>query len=201
MGYLIPQMLLQQQAAAIFYNKPIMNTIDFFVDDIHINPRLLRAVGDAIGNCRIGIKIGNTGRHTGAAYTRGKERRITISDPKVLRDKPGKVAVLHEGVHGLVELFYCRASELQDETVAYIAEMVYARMTAVSFNLEVSPIHKAAFEITEKHTMRTKKGVKLQSDKDCAELIEAIRREPAYRNLSDKALQYCSAGNRHGKAA
>lgn len=192
-GALIIKALLHARVADVFYNSPFIDRIDFHLEGIHISPQRLRAVGDAFRDGRIGIEFGNTGKLLSAAYTPGKNRRMTLRDWDVVNNRKKHVDIFHEGVHALVDLFFCNVTDVQDETLAYIAEANYARVASINYgNLDSLPIYKTAFDLVDKHQMRLKTGVKLQAE-DYADLVKAIRSNAAYKDLTDKAPVICHA--------
>ena len=175
-------MSLADKVAAIF-ESPRVARIHFRLGRLEVSPQRLRGVGKAIKKGDIKVVISKTGTLLSAAYSPHSDT-LTVPDDK-LATVTSQAAVLHEGVHALVDMYKCKElTVLNDEAAAYLAEVIYLR-AAHSWvgggELEMA-IYSAADQVAKTHDLYSKPGVRLSSE-DVADLRAAIHKHPAYSGL------------------
>jgi hypothetical protein len=177
-------MAIEDDVAAVFSDSQV-KAIDFSLEKLTVNSHRLATVGLAIKEKRIKVEVTSTGIVLGAAYS-PHPNRMTLSNADMLKSAVGRAGVLHEGVHGLVDLFKEHTlTVLQDEAAAYIAEVIYLRAwgrTVKSDHLETKAIYDAAWAIVDGRSMHATKRVKLKAQ-DCQALITAIQGHTAYAGI------------------
>lgn len=158
-----------------------LDQIDFSLDGIKIDAAGLREVGRLMVEGRIHIEVGDTGTTLSAAYT---PHSNTMSVGQM--DRPPsdvwRAGIVHESVHALVDLRKTRTTELNDETVAYIAEAIYIRAGGIWItpgDPAAAAILNAARNIVEGHQLHVNNGVELTSN-NCRALQAAILSHTAY---------------------
>ncbi len=180
-------MSFSNQVASIFQHAHL-NSIDFRIGGFLVNGARLRKVGEAIACGRIDIRQEKGGGMLSAAYSPYKDSFTLPPSANPAADK-WKVAILHEGVHALVDIFGEDAglTILDDEVAAYVAEVIYykkLRRPLPSGSSERA-IYTSADAIVTKHRLDKKKGVRLKPA-DVKALRDAIHAHPAYSGISPK---------------
>jgi hypothetical protein len=181
-------MSFAQQVAAVFQGAHI-DSINFRLSGFQVTGARLRKVGEAISCGRIEVKQEAGGGTLSAAYSPYQDRFTLPKNANAGADK-WKVAILHEGVHALVDIFGEKAAltVLDDEIAAYVAEVIYykkLRRPLPSGSSERG-IYTSANDIVTKHHLDTKKGVHLKAA-DVKKLREAIHAHPAYSGIGETA--------------
>lgn len=181
-------MAFVNEVASVF-QRSYVDAIDFRISGFHVSGARLRKVGDAIACGRIAVKQEDTGGTLSAGYSPHQD---TFTLPKSANPTAHKwqLAILHEGVHALVDLFGEGAglTVLDDEVAAYLAEVICYRKLRRPLPSGASEraIYTTADAIVTEHRLDTKKGVKL-SHADIKKLRQAIHAHPAYSGIGDKA--------------
>jgi hypothetical protein len=179
-------MSFAQQVAAVFQGAHI-DSIDFRLAGFQISGPRLRKVGEAIACGRISVKQEDGGGTLSAAYSPYSDTFTLPKNANASADK-WKVAILHEGIHALVDIFGENAAltVLDDEIAAYVAEVIYYRKLRRPLPSGASEraIYTTANEIVTKHRLDTKRGVHLKAA-DVKKLREAIHAHPAYSGIGE----------------
>ncbi len=183
-------MSLASNVASVFLTSdPIprarLDRIDFYFGRLHIDAQGLRTVGSAIRRGRIQVRVGNTGPLLGAAYS-SHHNRMTVPSARAHTTTLGQAAILHEGVHALLDLTRFQTTALTDETAAYLAEAIYLRAAStmpVSRNPDTMRIYRTAFQLINQHLLANRRGVRLRAA-DYQPLLDAIHNHQAYRGIS-----------------
>ncbi|GJM43556.1 MAG: hypothetical protein DHS20C21_03980 [Gemmatimonadota bacterium] len=177
-------MSFQQQVAAIF-SSAAAGKIDFQLDGFCVNPARLKQVGAAIACGRIELIQSKKGGGLSAAYSPHSDRLTVPSKTNPAAHKY-QVAIVHEGVHALVDIFGKGAglTVLDDEAAAYLAEVVFHKAIhrPLPSGDSEKKIYEAADKVATKHGLYGKKPVKLKSS-DVKELREAIHAHPEYSSV------------------
>lgn len=185
-------MRLEASVVSVLRNEPV-SRISFKLDTVAVNKSQMESVAKAIEKDEIAVRVGNTGQQLGAAYSSWKTRRwgpgekkyigeIKVSSSTVGKTVMGRAAIFHESVHALMDVRSIRISMHDDEVIAYLADAMYLKasaVTSVSGGAQEKAIYAAAFTIIDTHKMLTKPGVQLKAA-DCAALHDAIKGHPAY---------------------
>lgn len=175
-------MSLASNVAAIF-EGPQVARIHFRLGRLEVSPQRLRGVGQAIKKGNIKVVVAKTGKLLSAAYSPHSDT-LTLPDDK-LASVSSRAAVLHEGVHALVDMYKCKeVTVLNDEAAAYLAEAIYLRAAHswISGGAVEMAIYDAADKVAKAHDLYSKRGVRLSSD-DVADLRAAIHKHPAYSGV------------------
>jgi hypothetical protein len=178
-------MSLNARAAAIF-EGPQIARIHFRLGRLEVSPQRLRGVGKAMKKDDIHVVPGKTGKLLSAAYS-PHSNTLTVSDEK-LASIASRAAVLHEGVHALVDMYKCKeVTVLNDEAAAYLAEAIYLRASHrwVQAGAEEMAIYNAADTIAKAHDLYNRRGVRLSLE-DVADLRAAIHKHSAYSGIGAK---------------
>ncbi|MDH3376670.1 MAG: hypothetical protein OEQ39_06825 [Gammaproteobacteria bacterium] len=96
-------MSLQTDVAGVF-NDLRVHRIDFHLGGVHIGAARLRQVGNAIKNGRIGVVVRSTGSQVSAGYSH-HSNLMTLSNNNMINRMLRRTAIIHEGVHALVDMF------------------------------------------------------------------------------------------------
>jgi hypothetical protein len=180
-----------QKKVADVLRQPQIDKIDFvLVDDaLDVSPERLKKVGDAIESLRIDVAVNSSGSLLSAAYS-PHSNKMTLGDIQVPDRMLGRAAIVHESVHALVDLCkYTKATELSDETAAYLAEVIFLRATNswVSGGATAMAIYNAADQIVTTHKLGKGKRVQLKWT-DYLPLRKAIHGHAAYSGIGDMQL-------------
>jgi len=178
-------MSLADKVAAIF-EGPQAARIHFRLGRLEVSPQRLRGVGAAIRKGRIKIEVAKTGKLLSAAYHPHGDT-LTLGDDK-LASVSSRAAVLHEGIHALVDMYKCKeVTVLNDEAAAYLAEAIFLRASHSWINGGAAEmaIYNAADQVAKAHDLYSRRGVKLSTD-DVADLRAAIHKHPAYSGIGLK---------------
>lgn len=178
-------MSLANKVAAIF-ESPQAARIHFRLGRLEVSPQRLRGVGKAIKKGDIKIEISKTGKLLSAAYSPHSDT-LTLPDDK-LASVSSRAAVLHEGIHALVDIYKCKeVTVLNDEAAAYLAEAIYLRAAHswVGGGGAEMAIYDAADKVAKAHDLYSRRGIRLSND-DVADLRAAIHKHPAYSGLGAK---------------
>lgn len=180
-------MSLAAKVAAIF-EGPRIARIHFRLGRLEVSPARLRGVGKAIKKGDIHVVIAKTGKLLSAAYSPHSDT-FTLPDDK-LASVNSQAAVLHEGIHALVDLYKCKeVTVLNDEAAAYLAEVIYLRAghNWINGGAAEMAIYNAADQVAKAHDLYSKRGVKL-SLSDVDDLRKAIHAHPAYNSIGAKQM-------------
>lgn len=183
-------MSLSSDVASVFLTRDRIlrariDRIDFHLGALHVCPRGLRSVGQAIRRRRIQVRVGNTGPTLGAAYS-PHHNRITVSSARAHTTTVGQAGIVHEGVHALIDLIRFRTTELTDETAAYLTEAIYFRTASTmpsSQDAATMRIYRTANQLIDSHMLANRQGVRL-SAAQYQPLLAAIHAHPAYSRIS-----------------
>ena len=183
-----------QRRVADVFNGPSIAKIDFYMEDLHISPRGLREVGDAIRNRRIKVELSKSSdaaSKIGALYTPARD--IMSFGSTAIIDVFDRAAIVHEGVHALIDMMMYRGLKaLDDEAVAYIADAIYLAAEKTGYNyskidLQGRNLFGSAARLVKKKNMVRKKGVRL-TRADLDELRRGVHEHESYRMLGDDEL-------------
>ena len=181
-------MSLATQVAAIF-SQSAVEGIDFHLAGFHVSAARLRKVGAAIACGRIPLAEHEGKGQLSAAYSPYTDKLTLPRNVNPAADKH-KVAILHEGVHALVDIFGEGAglTVLDDEVAAYLAEVIYykALRRPLPGGASEKKIYETADELATRKRLYRKKGVKLSLD-DVKKLREAIHAHPVYESIGVSA--------------
>ena len=175
-------MALVDNVAAIF-EGPQIARIHFRLGRLEVSPQRLRGVGQAVRKGRIKIAVAKTGNLLSAAYSPHGDTLTLPSDN--IASVSSRAAVLHEGVHALVDMYKCKeVTVLNDEAAAYLAEAIFLRASHSWINGGAAEmaIYDAADKVAKAHDLYGKPGVRLSTD-DVADLRAAIHKHPAYSGV------------------
>jgi len=181
-------MSLEKQVAAIFHDSAKMKTIDFKYGAFRVSPDRLKGVGDAILNGQIALGQSSSSQLS-AGYSPYSD---TLSLPKTVNPSADKwkVAILHEGVHALVDIYGANAglTVMDDEAVAYVAEVIYykALRRPLPTGASEKAIYTAADQLASGLKLYKNAGVLVPVAKAQA-LRAAILAHPAYADIGETA--------------
>ena len=115
-----------EQIAALFFDAPLLRAVDFRYGKLHVSPDRLEKVGRAIADARVNVLEGEVEPDEEPAAGGYGIRLPADTDPGTLE---GRLVILHEGVHALVDTFGRAAGYtlLDHEAVCYVAEALYLR--------------------------------------------------------------------------
>lgn len=168
---------------AVIFEGPQAGRIHFRLGRLEVSPQRLHGVDKAIRKGGIKIEIAKTGKLLSAAYHPHSDT-LTLPDDK-LASVSSRAAVLHEGIHALVDMYKCKeVTVLNDEAAAYLAEAIFLRAAHSWINGGAAEmaIYDAADKVAKAHDLYGKRGVRLSHD-DVADLRAAIHKHPAYSGL------------------
>ena len=181
-----------KQVAAVLQGH-LVDKIEFTfkTEELYVSGLRLWQVGEAIARGRIAIAIGPTGAVIDAAYS-PHTNTMTLRHEHVADWPPGRAAILHEGIHALVDLYKCTSTtEITDEAAAYLAEAIYRRLGKIDVHKEAGAngdptalaIYDAAHRLAAKYGLYKKRGASL-TGKQYEPLRQAVHQHKAYSSIS-----------------
>ncbi|WP_439579689.1 hypothetical protein [Elioraea sp.] len=184
----VPLWILRAQIVGVLdpeeaYPRRRIDAIDFVVDGFVVSGARLRGVGAAVREGRIGVRVGSTGPHFGAAYSRGPNRHFTFGAYDFQPNDGWRSVVVHEAVHASFDLANERPPNEIDEAAAYLGETVWFRAgglaRSVTAPAAAAAIYGAANEIVARLNLHASRGQRLLRSQ-VQELIAAINAHPGY---------------------
>lgn len=186
-------MSIESDVADILRKDP-SDRINFKVDNIAVNKKMMESVAAAIESGDIAVETGGVGGGLGAAYSSFVSRswkagekkligKISLDSPKAVTTLVGRAAVFHESVHALMDVKSNKITMHNDEVVAYIADALYMKANktnATTKSLEDQKILDAARAVVDQHKLLEKPGVTL-TWQQCEALRVAIADNTKYR--------------------
>jgi len=181
-----------KQVAAVLQGH-LVDRIEFTFDSekLYVSGLRLWWVGEAIARGQIRVAIGPTGTELDAAYS-AHSNTMTLIHEHVADWPPGCAAILHEGVHALVDLFECTSTtEITDEAAAYLAETIYRYFGKIDVRKEAGAngdptalaIFDAAHRLAAKYGLYKKRGARL-TGQQYEPLRKAVHHHEAYSGIS-----------------
>jgi hypothetical protein len=179
---------LENQVAAIFHDSAKMKRIDFKYGAFRVSPDRLKGVGDAIVNGQIALSESDSSQLS-AGYSPYTDKLSLPKNVDATADK-WKVAILHEGVHALVDIYGANAglTVMDDEAVAYLAEVIYYKTLRrpLPSGAAEKRIYTEADKLAGSMKLYAKTGVLVPVAKAHA-LRSAIVAHPAYADIGEEA--------------
>lgn len=186
-------MSLESDVADILRKDP-SDRINFKVDNIAVNKKMMESVAAAIESGDIAVETGSVGGGLGAAYSSFVSRtwktgekkligKISLGGARTLTTTVGRAAVFHESVHALMDVKSLKITMHNDEVVAYIADALYMKANKTQGSTTVDEDKKildAARAIVDQHKLLEKPGVTL-TWQQCEALRVAIADNSHYR--------------------
>lgn len=185
-------MSLESDVADILRKDP-SDRINFKVDNIAVNKKLMETVAAAIEAGDIAVETSGVSGGLGAAYSSYVSRRwaagekkligkISLDGPKSLTTHVGRAAVFHESVHALMDVQKNKITMHNDEVVAYLADALYMKANktnATTNSEEDKKILDAARALVDQYKLLEKPGVTL-TWQQCSSLRDAIKANSKY---------------------
>ena len=185
-------MSLESDVADVLRKDP-SGRINFKVDNIAVNKKVMEPVAAAIEAGDIAVETEGVGGALGAAYssyvgrkwTTGEKKligKISLAGPKTVTTQIGKAAIFHESVHALMDVASIKITMHNDEVVAYIADALYMKATnikASTNSAEDKKILDAARALVDQHKLLETPG-KTLTWQQCDGLRDAIKANSKY---------------------
>jgi hypothetical protein len=184
----VPLMLLRAQLVGVLdpaeeQPRRRIAAVDFALDGFVVSAARLRGVAAAVGDGRIGVRVGSTGPNFGAAYTLGGSRHFTLGEYTLRPDDNWRSQIVHEAVHAAFDLAGERPANEIDEACAYLGETVWFRAGGLGRTVTAPPaaaaIYGAASRIVASLNMHTTHGLRLRRAQ-VQDLLAAINAHPGY---------------------
>lgn len=168
---------------AKIYETPQIQRVRFKYAVYWFTPDLYKRIAHAVrfAQHRVGgirVRVNSTMKTLLAAYD-PKEDRIDIRDAFVPYNAFGKAALVHEGMHAIVDMRYRAMRGIAEEALGFVAEAIYLR--ALNVKAPSSPMHKAADAVVVSKNLHqsTNRSEELY-DGDLKALMTAVSHDPAY---------------------
>ena len=184
---------LQRRVADVL-REPVLQHIDFSLEDFHINSTNYGLVADAIETGRIQIELSTPrpGAALGAAYTPGRDM-MSISGSGTFTNARDKATIVHESTHAMLDMLRIATfSDINDEAASYLAESVYLHAQQSDYVLsEISDVTTrnligAAQQTAQRHGLYRRRGRSVHlTFLDCTALRAAITAHRGYSMLTD----------------